>query len=302
MARFAHILGLAVFIAAIAFSFTACGDDEEETVPIIIESSLPIEMVNVPGGSFEMGKNLGTGGGIDATPVHTVTLTGFKMSKYQVTQEQYQEVMGNNPSNFKSSPASGEVQGKRSVECVSWYDVIEFCNALSVKEGLSPYYSIDKVNKDPNNTNSEDTVKWTITLNSSANGYRLPTEAQWEYAAKGGNGSPGSYTYSGSDTVGDVAWYWDNSDDKTHEVGKKAANGLGLYDMSGNVFEWCWDWYGNYSSGAQTDPTGAVSGADRVIRGGCWFIDLAEWAGSAFRVVNAPYVRHESNGFRLVRP
>ncbi|MDR0300838.1 MAG: formylglycine-generating enzyme family protein [Treponema sp.] len=303
MTRFAHIFGLAVFIAAIAFSFTACGDDEEETVPIIIESSLPIEMVNIPGGSFQMGNPDTSDGYSDERPVHTVTLTGFKMSKYQVTQEQWVAVMGSgsNPSYYTSSPAAGEVQSKRPVESVSWYDAIEFCNALSVKEGLSPYYAIDKVNKDPNNTNYYDNLKWTITLNSSANGYRLPTEAQWEYAAKGGNGSPGSYTYAGSNTVGDVAWYEDNSDYKTHEVGKKAANGLGLYDMSGNVWEWCWDWYGDYSSGAQTDPTGAVSGADRVIRGGSW-IDSAEHVRSAYRDYGDPGSRGSNIGFRLVRP
>jgi len=260
-----------------------------------------IEMVYVPSGSFEMGKELGTAGSGDNTPVHTVTLTGFYMGKYQVTQAQYQAVMGTNPSYFSSNPASGDVQGNRPVEQVSWYDAIEFCNALSIKEGLSPYYSIDKVNKDPNNTNSWDDMKWTVTRNSTANGYRLPTEAQWEYAAKGGNGTPGNYTYSWSNTVGDVAWYWENSNSITHEVGKKQPNGLGIYDMSGNVWEWCWDWYGSYSSGAQTDPQGAASGDFRVVRGGSWY-DVASSTRSVLRSYDNPYGRRYDVGFRLVRP
>jgi len=258
-----------------------------------------VEMVYVPGGSFQMG-DIKNEGDNREKPVHTVTLTGFSMGKYPVTQAQYEAVMGTNPSGFTSSPASGEVQGNRPVERVSWYDAIEFCNALSIQEGLSPYYSIDKVNEDLNN-NGNDPYKWTITCNSAANGYRLPTEAQWEYAAKGGNGSPGNYTYAGSNTVVDVAWYSSNSGSKTHEVGKKAPNGLGLYDMSGNVWEWCWDWYGSYSSGTQTDPTGAASGVDRVVRGG-WWGDYAYCARSAFRYYYYPDDRYFNIGFRLVRP
>jgi formylglycine-generating enzyme required for sulfatase activity len=261
----------------------------------------PVEMVSIPGGSFQMGNPDTSVGWDNERPVHTVTLTGFYMGKYPVTQAQYQAVMGSNPSRFSSDPASGEVQGNRPVECVSWYDTIEFCNALSIQEGLNPYYTIDKVNKDPNNTSSSDRMKWTVTCNSTANGYRLPTEAQWEYAAKGGNGTPGNYTYSGSNTVDDVAWYYDNSDSKTHEVGKKQPNGLGIYDMSGNVWEWCWDWYGGYSSEAQTDPQGAAAGDGRVERGGSWGSN-ASYTRSVVRYDIYPYLSHSSYGFRLVRP
>ena len=256
---------------------------------------IAIEMVYVPGGSFEMGQELGTAGYGDGTPVHTVTLTGFYMGKYPVTQAQYQAVMGSNPS-------SGYGVGNNyPVYNVSWYDAIEFCNALSIKEGLSPYYTIDKVNKDPNNTEMWDDIKWTITRNSTAIGYRLPTEAQWEYAAKGGNGTPGNYTYSGSNTISDVAWYWNNSNGMTHEVGKKAPNGLGIYDMSGNLWEWCWDWYESYSSEAQSDPVGAASGDCRVLRGGSWF-DGASKARSVHRSAYGPYLSSSDVGFRLVRP
>jgi formylglycine-generating enzyme required for sulfatase activity len=251
------------------------------------------KMVYVPGGSFLMGNPDTIVGWDEERPVHKVTLAGFYMGKYQVTQAQYQEVTGKNPSHFKGD--------NLPVEQVSWYDAIEFCNALSEREGLSPYNGINKNQADPNNQNEKDPYKWTVTRNSEANGYRLPTEAQWEYAAKGGNGSPGGYTYSGSNNAGDVAWYEDNSGGKTHDVGKKAANGLGLYDMSGNVWEWCWDWYGAYSGEAQTDPAGAVSPryAERVDRGGAYDYP-AQGARSAYRIRNVPYCGYNLLGFRLV--
>ena len=143
----------------------------------------------------------------------------------------------------------------------------------------------------------------TVTADWGKSGYRLPTEAQWEYAAKGGNGSPGNYTYSGSNTIGNVAWYYDNSENKTHEVGKKQANGLGIYDMSGNVWEWCWDWYGSsyYSSSPGTDPVGPAAGSGRVLRGGSWYSG-ASYARSASRGRDDPYFRYNLLGFRLVRP
>jgi len=276
----------------------------------VTAQNLPkIEMVQVPGGSFEMGKDLGTAATGDVTPVHTVTLTGFKMGKYEVTQEQWFMIMGSKPSYFNGSsgkkPASGEVQGKRPVERVRWYDAIVFCNKLSIAEGYTPAYSISG-STDPSAWGSVPTSSnstWNaVTIVSGSTGYRLPTEAQWEYAAKGGDGSPGNYTYAGSDTIGDVAWYRDNSGDKTHEVGKKAPNGLGLYDMNGNVWELCWDWNVNYSSEAQTDPQGASSGAGRVVRGGSW-INPAENARSVFRYdVHNPYGRGDGIGFRLVCP
>ena len=277
-----------------SFEYTRWGDIE---APLLIEP----EMVYVPGGSFQMGKELGTAGS-DAYPVHTVTLSSFYIGKYPVTQAQYQAVIGTNPSHFSSSPASGEVQGNRPVEGVSWYDAIVFCNRLSIAEGLSPAYRISGSTNPsdwgtvPTSTNST----WmSAKIVSGSNGYRLPTEAQWELAAKGGNGTPGNYTYSGSNNVDEVAWYNGNSDSKTHEVGKKKPNGLGLYDMSGNV----WDWYGSYTSGLQTGSWGGSGsdGVDRAVRGGNWYLD-ASIARSVSPTDGYPSDRSGFNGFRLVRP
>ena len=139
---------------------------------------------------------------------------------------------------------------------------------------------------------------------AGSTGYRLTTEAQWEYAARGGNGSPGNHTYSGSNTVGDVAWYSSNSGNSTHEVGKKVANGLGLYDMSGNVREWVWDWFSDdysYTGNDLADPTGASSGVRRVPRGGSWG-SSATFVRSAYRYGSGPNNRYGSIGFRLLRP
>ena len=287
------------------------------TVTVVV----PIEMVWIPAGTFMMGSPDGTGGdnGSEAEPgrwdgyetLHQVTLTsGFYMSNCQVTQEQYEAVMGYNPSYFTTDngypPATGETQGRRPVECVSWYDAIEFCNALSEQEGLTPYYDIDKMQEDPNNTNEYDPYKWLITTNSAANGYRLPTEAQWEYACRAETTTAfnnGNNNYEDTEQVDEVAWYYYNSDYMTHEVGKKAANVWGLYDMHGNVWEWCWDWW-EYNLGTEesTDPTGMSAGSFRVIRGGSWSDD-AQSLRSAYRYYHDyPSSRGSGIGFRLLRP
>ena len=249
-----------------------------------------------------------------------VTLSSFWISPYEVTQEEFVSLMtGNqngieaNPSSFTSNPAAGEVQERRPVEQVSWYDAIVYCNLLSIKEGLTPCYTI-KGSTDPaawgtspTSTSAEDYADWeSVTCNFNANGYRLPTDAEWEYAARGGQTgiTDGSweYEYSGSNTADDVAWNYNNSDSKTHEVGKKQANALGLYDMSGNVYEWCWDWYGSgsgYPSGTE-DPAGPDTGSYRVRRGGSWSYDASNCTVSN-RNNNNPYNRNNNNGFRLVR-
>jgi formylglycine-generating enzyme required for sulfatase activity len=233
--------------------------------------------VRIADGTFRMGSD-DHGSSSSEKPVHKVKVSGFSMANYLITQREWIEVMGNNPSNFKG--------GLLPVESVSWYEAVEFCNRLSEKERLTPAYTIDGEN-----------VNW----DRNANGYRLPTEAEWEYAARGGDGSPGYYTYSGSSIIDEVAWYEGNSEKKTHPIGTKKANGLGLYDMSGNVWEWCWDWYGAYPRNMQTDPVGISSGSKRVARGGSWG-DSAEYVRSTLRLVSNPSYRSSSHGIRLVRP
>ncbi|MCL2186948.1 MAG: formylglycine-generating enzyme family protein [Treponema sp.] len=265
------------------------------------ESVLATGIVQIPAGTFTMGPDLASNN--DTT--FTATLSAFKMSKYLVTQEQYQEVMGNNPSYFNGGPtggddyfsretAEGEVQGKRPVETVTWFDAIEFCNKLSVKEGFNPVYTITERTPE---TGYPITFS-TVTVNWTANGYRLPTDAQWEYACRAG--STTDY-YFGDDVtkLEEYAWYSENSNSMTHQVGKKKPNDFGLYDMHGNVFEWCWDWWGDYPTEAKTDYTGAVAGTHRVQRNGSFFTtyDLV----SAYRDYYVPDHIMLLRGFRVVR-
>jgi formylglycine-generating enzyme required for sulfatase activity len=238
-----------------------------------VTTNIPANMVRVEGGTFQMGSNVHD----SEKPIRAVTVKGFYMGKYPVTQKEWFEVMGTNPSYFKGD--------NLPVEPVSWLDAVEYCNRRSIKEGLTPAYSGSGNN---------------ITCNWNANGYRLPTEAEWEYAAKGGNRDPIVYEYSGSNSVDSVAWYTSNSGGGTRPVGTKAPNSLGLYDMSGNVWEWCWDWYGSYPAGAQTDPQGASSGSLRVRRGGGGR-SSAQGVRSAVRGSYAPSDRFNFLGFRLVR-
>lgn len=231
-------------------------------------------MVFVEGGTFQMGAE-----GI-VTPVHSVTLSSFYIGKYEVTQAEWQFVMSGNTNGISTTPSFFSNNPTFPVHKVSWYDIMVYSNRKSIQEGLTPCYAKGG-DTNPDNWGIVPTrfyASWNaITMNKSANGYRLPTEAEWEYSARGGNHSNG-YTYAGSNTIGDVAWCSYNSldvgiyhpDYGIHTVGTKAPNELGTYDMSGNVGEWCWDWYSNYSSSAQTNPTGATSGLYRVCRGGTW--------------------------------
>jgi formylglycine-generating enzyme required for sulfatase activity len=255
-----------------------------------------VDMVRVESGWFMFGRcaqNSPTGG------THT-EVNSFYIGKYQVTQDEWREVMTDNlnginasPSGFSSGPVAGDVQGRRPVESVSWYDVLVFCNRLSMREGLEPAYSING-STNPNDWATSQSAIWdTVIIVDGSNGYRLPTERQWEFAAKGGT-QLANYTgaatdtyfiYSGSDNVDLVAWHYGNSPSGTREVGRLDANELGLHDMSGNVWEWCWD----------------LVGVNRVLRGGSW-ISEASFARSAGRDFYWPYGRGYDDGFRLVRP
>jgi len=260
-----------------------------------------MEMVWIEPGTFTMGED-----GLYGETVHEVTLTkGFYMGKYEVTQEQYMAVMGTYPGAGTYNFTAGEVQGRRPVYGVSWYDAIVFCNKLSVMEGLTPAYRING-NTDPSDWGTVPTssnATWNaVEVVSGSTGYRLPTEAQWEYACRAGTTT--AYN-TNSDTISDdTGWYSSNSSGIIHEVGLKPANVWGLYDMHGNVDEWCWDWHDwhdSYSSGSQVDPTGAVSGSERVYRSGAWHSD-APYVRSAFRMSITPSNTYLYIGLRVVRP
>ena len=230
-------------------------------------------MVYVSGGTFTMGGTSEQGSDAESyeKPTHCVTLSSYYICKYEVTQALWRAVMGSNPSFFKVWRAvmggnpSNFKGDNLPVEGVSWNDCQTFINRLNSYTGRN---------------------------------FRLPTEAEWEFAARGGNYSR-HYKYSGSNYIGDVAWYDGNSGDHTHPVGTKQANELGLYDMSGNVWEWCSDWYGSYSSYSQTDPIGPNSGSDRVWRGGGWY-DSAWNCRSSYRNYYAPRDCSDYLGLRLV--
>ena len=229
-------------------------------ISIPVSNGITIDMVKVEAGTFKMGATSEMKKPFKwEKPVRQVTLTNdYYMGKYEVTQALWQTVMGSNPSRFKGS-------NNLPVECVSWDDCQEFIRKLNIMTGRS---------------------------------FRLPTEAEWEYAARGGKKSCG-YQYSGSSNILDVAWYWDNSLDGTHVVGMKQANELGLYDMTGNVFEWCKDWYGAYRSSSLINPAGTASGADRVCRGGGWGSSM-RCCRSSYRDYYPPNYRYGNLGFRLV--
>ncbi len=216
--------------------------------------------VLVEGGTFKMGNE---NGAADEKPVREVTVNSFWIGKYEVTQKEFKEVMGYNNSKFQGDD--------RPVENVSWYEAIEFCNKKSERDKLKPVYKIDKTQKDPNNLNSGDIQKWVVTIDKTANGYRLPTEAEWEFAARGGLKSKG-YIYSGANEVEKVAWCGKTPKEGTNKVGQLQPNELGIYDMNGNVFEWCWDWYDAkyYSYGEKDNPMGPEKGENKVFRGGSW--------------------------------
>lgn len=251
----------------------------------------PDNLVLVKGGTFMSTKSNYYGKG--------TIISNFYIGKYEVTQKEWGEIMGSNPSQFRGD--------NLPVEMVSWYDCVEYCNKRSIKEGFKPYYNIDKNKKDLDNKNNNDDIKWTVTINEGTNGYRLPTEAEWEYAAGGGQISK-SYKYSGSNNSDEVAWYWRNAGDKelsgdwnwpaiesnnnkTKPIGGKKSNELGLYDMSGNVREWCWDWYKGLD---------ISSVSTRVCKGGGWVGDVTS-CESSFRGKYDANGKGPDQGFRVCR-
>ena len=292
----------AVIIAALGHSYVWV-----ETTPLIetgicsvcsnpeTRSAIESKMVKISAGT-----NITMTNYLNSSDSYIVNLSSFKISKYQVTQAQYEELIGTNPSYFHGGAgrkADGiEDQVKRPVEQVSWYDAVEFCNELSDFEGLTAVYSI--TNRTPPIGNPITSA--IVTADFSKTGYRLPTEAEWEYACKAGTTTMWIHGNAEAN-LGEYAWYDPNSNSKTHEVGRRTANAWGLHDMHGNVWEWCWDWYDTYPGESKTNYSGAVSGLTRVVRGGGWDV-LAEYTGSSTRYVDYPDYTNYNLGFRLVRP
>ena len=259
--------------------FTAIDIDNVD----IFDSLSYDEMVKVEGGTFTMGATAEQGSDYDSDelPTHQVTLSDYYIGKYEVTQQLWEYVMS-----YSGTCADGSSMSAYASDVwlgsdpSSSYGVGDYYPAYYVS-----YYDIvdiflPRLNKITGRT------------------YRLPTEAEWEFAARGGKQSKG-YKYSGSDNIGVVAWYTGNSGGKTHQVGTKEPNELGIYDMSGNVWEWCGDWYGSYSSSAQTNPTGPSSGSTRVLRGGSWRHD-AGYCRVSYRGHSNPSSRYYNRGFRVV--
>lgn len=252
---------------------------------IVLPGGTSFEMVHVKGGEFMMGSDRYE----DEKPIHPVRLRDFYLSRNLVSQSLWKEVMGRNSTNFPHP--------NRPVERISWYEAVEFCNKLSRKLGLRICYQIDK--------EREFSSIGTVSIIPEANGFCLPTEAQWEYAARGGAYSKGNI-YSGSLNKTEVAWNIYNSQGLSKLIGLKRPNALGLYDLSGNVQEWCWDRFSSHyfqhckNEGIVENPIYVGSGWNRIVRGGSW-----RKFGVSLRVSNRGKVRSDARtgsiGFRLSR-
>ena len=278
------------------------------TTTVPIRSSSGISLVHVEGGSFNMGSETGEA---DQKPLHRAALSAFFMSACEITVGQYRYFIQDSKYKPSTGAAGGMVwdeAGKKwdtkkdaswenpylptgakqaddgPVVMVNWYDAAEYCIWLSRKEGFQNVYSIKGA---------------TVTADFTRNGYRLPTETEWEYAARGGRRSK-EYLYAGSDNILLSGWHFAISGNSTHPVGRKSPNELGLYDMSGNVQEWCWDWYGEYTGSTQVDPLGSASGKERICRGGSW-INTPSRCVTTFRLMTDPGIRCFNIGFRIVR-
>jgi len=276
--RFTRDITIVFFLFLILPFYSGCRRSEDTSnQPQVIKTQTGIEMVVLPGGWFEMGS---TKGGPDESPVHKVWVSPFWMDRYEVVQEEFKKHQISDPSHFKNP--------KNPLEQINWTDAAIYCNERSLAEGLEPCY---------------DEETWEC--NFDANGYRLPTEAEWEYACRAGTSTEYSFGNS-SRQLKAYGWYIDNSSKKTQLVGQKPPNPWGLYDMHGNVAEWCNDLYAvdYYTNSPEKDPRGPSDGKERVLRGGAWN-SSAEACRSAYRTsdpsIDDTCLASDAIGFRCVR-
>jgi formylglycine-generating enzyme required for sulfatase activity len=262
---------LSIFLSSLLiFGMIQLGCQVRAQSPKEITNSIGMKLVLIPKGTFQMGSPIDEEGADDDEAQHQVTITKeYYLGVTEVTQGQYEKVMGANPSHFQKRDIRKSDSSMYPVESVSWKDAVEFCKKLSE---LPEEKKVDRV-------------------------YRLPTEAEWEYACRAGGKTAYSFGES-SKSLGEYAWFDGNSNGQTHPVSEKKANAWGLHDMHGNVWEWCSDWYGKYPKGSVSDPTGPKKGSIRVYRGGSWF-NVDANCRSAVRNWFTPEDRLYSIGFRV---
>lgn len=269
MMRMRSLLILLAFLVA-PLIFNACSDDDGD-------GPADATMVLVPAGNYQMGDD-NANYEPNERPARTVAINAFFISKTEVTQALYQSVIGANPSHNKGD--------RRPVENVTWFEALEFCNALSRRDGYTEVYS---------------DITGNLQADFSADGYRLPTEAEWEFACRGGTTTP-YYTGSSKADLEKAGWYSGNANGTTHDVSDLEANTHGIHDMHGNVFEWCWDWFSAayYQQGENNNPRGPSGGEERVCRGGSYFV-FEYGCRSSFRSMLTPQYKSRDIGIRLAR-
>ena len=268
-------------------------EPEQPVTPRTSSSAAPAGFVRISAGSFQMGSPSSESGRDDDESRHRVTITrDFYLQAHEVTQGEWRSLMGNNPSNFSSCG------NNCPVEMVNWWEAVAYANALSRREGLQECYTLSGCGSTDPGEGMECLSVSFVGLDCS--GYRLPTEAEWEYSARAGT-TTAWYCGSNESCVDGIAWYTGNAGSRTHPVGEMRPNDWGLYDMAGNVWEWVWDWYDSdyYSSSPSSDPTGPRTGQNRAVRGGGWG-NYARNVRSANRALSRPGYRG-SYGFRLAR-